>query len=463
MSFRKIAIITYALLLGAYPSIISARTNTVTTGLSMSYDIDDRQFETASTERDMGSEDQSNDNDSMYDYERFTIQPKIHFISDSKKDHFELKVAPTVKYDLIGSDTDWDTDLFLSGDSEITKSWQARGSTSFLRKDSADTSTGDTDDPQLSSDIGRSRYWQNSLKFGSKHLYGQQSFVDLGFDSTFLRYDDSDVDNLQDYDRYVVRLKNGHRFDTKWKSTANLDVTRGEYEMSEDELSDDLMEYRFLADVAYKSTRQHNVSLKYNYIGTRYDEALQEDGDIQQIRITSQYDFSRQLSVTLGGGPSYQKSEDRDANWGGNGIGELTYSSKHSSVNFSVEKAYDVENFSGTTQRGFVDYWDTRFSVEYALLAQLDFDGHISYRYEDREEPSTASQSILEGDDTLSVTEYHQDYYTTGVGLQYTFMQNYGASLRYTFTKKESEQIGEDYDDHRLLLTLSWNQEIYRW
>lgn len=147
---------------------------------------------------------------------------------------------------------------------------------------------------------------------------------------------------------------------------------------------------------------------------------------------------------------------------GGNGLAEINYLIQHGSFTFAVEKRYDVDNFSGTDERGFIDYWDTRALFNYKLSDHLSLNSRISYRYEDRESPAVATEETVTSEPSTPLT-YHKDLITTGLGLHYSFLQYYSAGLNYTFTKQISDRIGDDYDDHRLLFTLSWQQEWLRW
>jgi len=70
---------------------------------------------------------------------------------------------------------------------------------------------------------------------------------------------------------------------------------------------------------------------------------------------------------------------------------------------------------------------------------------------------------VLAGDNAGQLEEYHNDIYTVGAGLSYNFKQFYTAGISYTFIRQDSDRIGQDYDDHRLLLTLSWEKELFRW
>jgi hypothetical protein len=435
-----------------------ARVNIATTGLTLAYDYDDRKYETGST----------NDDD---DYQSIDVTPFIQLISTGIKDRIEIRASPTIRYDLIDSETDWDNDFFLSAERSITKNWRIIGSNSLLRTDyyesstSTDTETTQDTSPELSADLGRNRYWQNTFDLASEHLYGQQSSLSFGFNYIILRNDESDDITYDDYDRYEGRITNEHRFSQDWRTITNLSAVKGDIEtvdptsliVEDKSLSDDLMEYRFRITGENDYSRQTIVSLTYDYIGTRYDEDLQVDGDIYQAQLRWIHNYARQTTITLGAGPSYEKSEGQDSNTGYNGIAEINYQGQHGSLTLGAEKRYDVDNFSGTTERGFVDTWETRLLADYQILSNLIIDSRLSYAYEDRTDSSTDTNGYI------ILERYNNDIYVSGVALRYNFLRNYTASLEYTFTKQESDVVGDDYDDHRVLVSLSWTQDIIRW
>jgi hypothetical protein len=154
------------------------------------------------------------------------------------------------------------------------------------------------------------------------------------------------------------------------------------------------------------------------------------------------------MYTRLGIGPTYEKTEGQSANWSENGIAEVNYAFQHGFINFLVEKTYDVDNFSGSDERGAVDTWESRLAGSYQLKKDIALSGRLSYINEDREE---------EGGD------FQRDRYIAGTVLSYTFWQYYTASIDYTFTKQESDRERDDYEDHRVLLTLSWEKELFRW
>ena len=472
----KISLLTSAFFLTLLTTNAQARVNLVNTGLSLSYDFEDRQYEDINTNRDL-SDTVSGNNDE--EYQSIALTPQIRFISTGIKDRFEVLASPSIKYDLLNYETDWDNNLFLAAERSMNKNWRLIGSNTLLRTDyyesttSSDSQTTQNSTPELSADFGRTRYWQNTLNLTTEHLYGQQSLLDFGFNYVLLRNDESDDQTYEDYDRYEGSITNEHRFTPDWSSIVNLSVIRGDFEntglvssLSEEELlSEDLMEYRFRLTGKNNYSRQTTISLTYDYIGSRYDEDLQVDGDIHQAQLRWLHNYSRQTTITLGAGPSYEKSEGQDSNIGGNGIAEIIYQGQRGSLTLGVEKIYDVDNFSGTNERGFVDTWETRLLADYQLLAALTIDGQLRYTYEDRNDLSVLLDDSLSTNNSnnLALDEYHVDTFIAGVGLRYDFLENYTTSLAYTFLKQESDILGDDYDDHRVILSLSWQQDLLRW
>lgn len=485
------------------PEAPYARVNSLTGGLAVSFDYDDRNYDSNTPLSESFFDNQRED-----DYKRFVLTPLAAFKSSSERDNFELRAEPGIKYDLDDYETDWDNNIYGAVDRFITKSWQLRLSDQFLRSDyytadntfssqptAPDPAVSQPVDPQLSTDPGRRRYWRNTLNFFSDSFYREDSLFQLGFSYTALRNDDDGIQagGYEDYDRYVISLVDEHRFNPVWKSSLDFSYVKGDYDSisplvadavigqlvpgvavspANDQLSNDLEEYRLLLGAENNSIDHNPLFLTYNYIGTQYDEPLRNDGDIHQVRFTWEREFSAHLKTKLGAGPSYEKTENRDANWGGNGIAELNYQVEHGFINFLLDKRYEVENFSGNDERGPVDSWDTRVLFGYQLQKDWALSGSLAYLYQDRYAPIVAiERASVTGDPLLVIAnadlndlaEYHRDRYIAGIGLSYTFLEFYMAKIGYTYTNEDYDAIRDDYDDHRILLTLSWQKELFRW
>ncbi|MGB3209925.1 MAG: outer membrane beta-barrel protein [Desulforhopalus sp.] len=445
------------LILALLPAVSHARDNNLRVGLSTSFDYFDRSFD-----------DRSDDDD----YQRIVLSPMVEFKSLSERDSFTLRAAPGIRYDLDDSDTEWDSNFDLAADRYFTRSWQLGVSNNFLRADYSDTDTdlsidpteasqeiAPSNDPQLSPDRGRRRYWRNKVALFSNHFYREDSLIRLNGNYIALRNDESGFRGDQDYDRYTVGILNNHRFNAKWKTNADFRFVRGDFEPSDsnvttanDELSDDVKEYYLGFGLDNESIANNLLSLNYNFVSTKYDEDLQDDGDIHRMRLIWRRDFSSRMYTKLGGGPTYWKTEGRDSEFTWNGIAEFDYKVvEHGFLNFQVEKSTDVDNFSGSDERGIVDTWYSRLSGSYRLQKDLTLSGRLAYLYEDREDPQVNTGDI------------HKDRYTAGTALRYTFWQYYTAGIDYTYTTQDSDRVGDNYDDHRVLLTLSWEKDVLHW
>ncbi len=482
---------TLGLLLLLTPAISLARTNILTAGLSTSYDYDNQQYERVAVDPQVGTvvtAADSRDDDTS----SLALRPLLRWNSNSQDDQFELRAAPSIRYDLIDSESDWDADFALSYARSLTRAWRISAADAFVRSDSYDpegersaytpATENQNTSPELAANRGRSRYWRNTANAASEYQYGQDSLVRLGFDYEVLRNDESEVLSYEDYDRYVVTFTDNHRYNPFWTTGVEVSFVRGEYDentvlaapatldgtilpeadpgLAGNLGTSDLWEYHLLTRVENTSFQHHRLGLAYTYVGTAYDEELENDQDIHELQATWRHDYSQRVTTTLGGGPSYIKTESQDATWGGNGIAALDYRLEHGGLGLAVEKGYEVDNFSGTDQRGVVNFWNTRLYANYQVVEDVTLTGLLEYRHEDREDPTVTSTATPTA---TTLGEYTNEQFTAGGGLTYAFMRYYSAALHYTFIRYESERIGEDYDDHRLLLTLSWEQEWLRW
>jgi hypothetical protein len=437
-----------------------SRTNSLTAGATISYDYYDRR----------GSETPGDDGqpvfpgDSDDDYNRLSLTPLLRYASTGERDSIELTASPSLRYELDDSEFEWDNYLSLVGERAFSQFWQVRGSNRFSRSDYSSDETvfsdgSDTDlqdsgsEPELSSDLGRTRYWRNTLDLASEFQYRQDSLFFVGFNWTVLRNDD-DFRSSDDYDRYGVTLRDEHRFDIRWRSVAEFSAVRGDFQEADDILlSEDLWEYYLFLSLENNSIERNPLFLSYDYIAVKYDDTSQFDDETHQLRLTWRHDASPHLYTILGGGPSYLKPEEGDDSWGYNGIAEVNYLLERGSYRFAVEKGYTADNFSGTDERGIIDFWDAGLSFSRLLTQELSLDGLLGYRWEERTSPTLED----------GFEEYSEERYRASLGLSYRLSQYLSTRLSYSFISQDSDREGDDYDDHRLLLSLSWEQELLRW
>lgn len=435
------------------------------------------------------------------------LTPQLHYIyTYNEDDTVELLFAPSLRHNFAdeeGSFLDFDT-ISTSFYTSITKEWSVFGGNAFSltnkngedgangpEEESASSATSSPVDrsqggtPVLSEERGHVRHYQNTSNLDVRYLYDGENFVQLGGRCDLLREDTSGTKNPNDYNRYTAQLRNEHRFNNNWGTTMQGSYIRGEYEnettlpltaraaqegisAAENEgeasaltVSNDVSEYRFSGSVSNFARSRDVFVFTYEYIGAFYDDTFRKNSTVHEARLSWEHRFSEMWRTSLGFGPSYQKSEGKDAGYGLNGLARLEYLRKRSSFVFQMEKRYDVENFDGTDDRGAVDVWEGRCIVSHQLQKTLSLKGILGYINEQGEEISASRDE--EGTVATAAEEYEKNTYLATMGLEYSFLEDFRAGLRYSFSRLDAERERDSYDEHRVLMSLDWNREWFRW
>lgn len=434
----------FALLLQA--NFVSSRTNSITLGIGSSVDMDER-------DSDNGTED----------YQKISVSPLFHFQSLGQKDDFQLYIKPSFKNDLESSESDWDANVFVEGNKKISKSWSLGVSNLFVRSDyygeavQGGSPQGDTETANLSPDEGRRRYVKNTAKINSQHVYGDKKKISINFEYSLLRNKESATRNYDDFDRYSLAIEQDHRVNVFSSVGYGLEYVYGDFEptnreiaVRDDDAEEDVQEYRGSMFVAVHPDKKNDVIIDYNFNVFTYDTGS-NDSSINNVQLQWKNHCSKRVNTTLGAGVSYIAEENEDAIWGGNGLGGVEYLSKKGSVLFSIEKRYDVENFSGSDQQELLDIWDISVRAKHRLTKKLNTSAKLFYTYEDHDFNSASNSG------------YTSELFGGDLGFELQFAQYLYASLHYYYLQKESDYKEDEYDEHRVLFSLNWRKEVARW
>lgn len=438
------------------------------------------------------------------DYSRFRITPLIGLSSVSARDEFEIRYKPSFRYDVDSYDHDIDHDLTASASRYITQNWELSLDEKFVLSDAVDDDSilATSDSTRLSDNEGRRTYWTNEVKLESHYTYWEDSIFSTGYIYKVLTNEDlREGSNYEDYDRHEVFISAAHRFDSIWKLTLTGRYVRGFYEQvgstvsatdeevetqqdagSEEglvestvatvdqETDNDLREYR--AETILESTliEQHPLSMRYSFYGVDYDDPERSSAAIHDGTLGWKWNVSKDFSFSLGAGPTYQQTEGQDGEWGYNANLGLEYRLERGSLKLTANRGFDRENFSGTDETGLKEYWQSRLEMSYSPLQQLTLSLFASYRYEDQEEITSAEPVVAEGEvpteesPLLTETEFfNRQRYMAGAKIGYDFGQWYKLSLAYDYTHQDSEREDDSYDDHRATITLSYEQDLFKW
>ena len=446
------------------------------------------------------------------DKQQYGIWPEVTVTSQGIKDSYSFRYAPVFKYDDKTSENEVDHYLDLYGEQFITRNWTVSLDNRYQQTDdpslqsnnvALDTTTvagtgqtetsqtetsqteqsstsGNTEsqgispDEELSRDQGRQRYWVNNLRLETNYAFGEESGVGGGYGFKVLR-NDSDDSNYREYDRHNVFANFDYRYSQAIRSSVLLNYVKGLYDdaidpITEESVSGDLDEYRATLRFDYLHGPVDFFPFVYNFVGVKYDNEIQRDSYAHEFTVGWKQDFDSRTHLTFGGGPTYVNGEGVKGEWDYNVYLDFIRDFAHSSFNLFMEKKYDTQNFSGSnTDAGFKDTYNAR--ADYTHQFTQGFSGNIfaRYRWESNLDPqgdafTTASgDSEVTGEESIGDISYDKNIYEVGAGLTYDFLRYYNARLRYSYYVSDGELDRDQYNDHRILFTLSASTDLWRW
>jgi len=486
-----------------YPSMDGdAAVVSVRGGLSTGVDIYDRQYTASPEELEAAGGTVDDDED---DYQRILIRPLIAIDRATERSILSLSYQPGFYYDYDNEEDGVNHAASLSFRNQVSKAWTLSLVDTFQQSDIAEdvaiaetstapmesgatatpATTGQSEGDRISDEEGRRKYTTNTLQFLSDYVYGQDSLLSMGYAYGILRNDDVVDDEYQDFDRHQASLSVGHRLNREWKATLGGQYVRGLYDEPDndtaataaelqaadvpEEPSDDLEEYYADAGVEYDGIARHPLRLDYGLAVYDYDDAALGDSEIHDLTFGWRWNRSPHVTYNLGAGPSYATTDGQDDTWGYNGEIGADYTIERGKFHLGVEKGLERRNFTGEVDdNGLIDYWDGRADFSYQLLQSTTVALFAGYRYEDQDEvvrggvslpPPDAAQQ-LENDLIETVTT---ERFYTGISAKYSFWQWYALDLSYRYSDQTSDDPGDEYDEHQIMLTLSYNKEFFHW
>ncbi|MEA3468569.1 MAG: hypothetical protein U9R57_10160 [Thermodesulfobacteriota bacterium] len=467
-----------------------ARLNTFTGGMTTGYDYDRTKYE--------NSDDEALPARTSY-LKQLSLGPIFILETTSSIDQLTISYNPDYTYDFENSNNDVDHHFSLSGYRSFSKRLLLDLSDTFIYSDDPnDIETDNISDYNSR----RRRYWTNDFNINSTYSYDTGSSFGVGYTYRILRNDDTGPGGYEDYDRHIANLSLQHYINSSWNIGATTSYTRGLFDppdpivvdrigdgleslapgitegVDTQDLSNDLSEYRAGVTLNWILSQRKTFLVSYNFSGTDYDAILRFNTIIHDFTFGAQYQHTTRLSFGLGGGPSYVKTETFEGNLNYNAYANLDYDlSRHSHFTASVEKGYDQENFMSDnntfgSDQGLTEFWQWRMGLSHQLLRDLQADLFISYRDEKQGNFLYGVATGLENENDLQTTDretfreesiFSTDIYEAGGSLNYSFTQDWSTAFHYTYRKQNSDLPNDNYDEHRIYLTLTVQKELFRW
>lgn len=466
-------------------------------GIATGYEFYSRSYDDEEPQKDessSSSSEQARENTSPDDerYNRFRLTPLVVISGESARDSFSLRYSPSLRYDEESADYDVDQAVNANLTYSLTRDWQLQVNDRYVFTDQKIEETiareqqQQAETSELSDNEGIRKYWKNDLSLSSVYRYWEDSSFSLGYSLGHLTHTDVGADSsYEDYVRHGLSLAVGHRFDSVWKLSADSKYSRGLFEPAEQtigqnvtdgedqtEENNDLHEFRASTQLEAGYFEHHLLSLKYGFVGVDYDDPERNTTTLHDLTAGWQWQLFKDTSLFLGAGPSYNKIEEREGNWGYNANARLRYTLERSAFEASVAHGYDVQNFTGTNESGLREFWLSRLDFSHQLVADLSVKLFTYYRHEDQEEltaqqPTGTGSSTTTGsaaEDPLFETDtFNRQRLGAGTSLAYKFARWYAMNLSYNYLLQDSEKIDDSYDEHRLVLSLSMERELFQW
>lgn len=341
----------------------------------------------------------------------------------------------------------------------------------------------------LSRDQGRHRYWNNDLALSTEYAFAEDSLTGAGYTFTVLRNDDSGGNTAgsayDDYDEHDFFGQYAYRFNRNWRTDLEGHYILGIFdeqtlalpERVEEELNqldaqdNDLQEYHLTINIEYDRSEKDSFPLIYSFIETNYDEPEQADIWAHQATIGWDHAFNEHTKLSVGVGPSYVGSQDLDGEWNYNAFGTLTRAFQHASLQCILDKQYETNNFTGSSDSGFTDRYHAGLRLDYTHNPDLSMSAFADYTNDILMNPQ--GKYLLAGsvDEGMSPAEqqgvgditYDTKYYTVGIGMLYAVTRWLNASFEYSYFDQDADLPSDRYNEHRFLFTLSAKQDFRHW
>ena len=247
--------------------------------------------------------------------------------------------------------------------------------------------------------------------------------------------------------------------------------------LATEELNDDLEEYHGRFRLNYDWRASDLFFGEYSYSATNYESQLNEDAAIHRLIAGWEHDFTSRLRMTLSAGPTFITYDESDNDTGYNAAAGLVWNLNQSSFTANTAYDYDFENFDGR-RSGLSKIWRSQLGYSYNFTPNLQTRLTTGYERADREEPrdvqvlnaietAVAEPAATDSMDIAPVEEpdnfqYTEETWDAGLSVSYTFQRRYTVSVSYRYADFQSE-YDLDYDEHRVLLSLSATSDIFRW
>ena len=309
---------------------------------------------------------------------------------------------------------------------------------------------------------GRDKYWRNSFGARVDHRFGQDKSIFAEYQNKILRNDNNDQYEDSDVNTGIAGLT--YFFGPKWGTNLEGTYSRRTFDQTSDYAgvpSSDSDFWGGRARLIRRFSQSTDGFLEYTYGNVKFTSGnvlsvvpgfgqptivVNEDYQTHDVRVGVDYAIAEDITLAANVGWAIKVNDVTDNTNGG--VFDLVLRKSFQRGGFRVEAGagYDVGSFNTTSQNfGFTRYYRAGATGDYQLFRRLYGDIYGAYRRD---------KYI----DTFP--ERDEDRYTAGAGITWQPVRWGSIRLGYSWRKNESDVVGFNYTENRILLNLSLSTEL---
>ncbi len=392
-----------------------------------------------------------------------------------------FQYSPGLSYEFKDGETDIDQFLNVKAQRNMSSKWLVTFADRYKYTDDSETyyttaegdQTSGADDgteteDTLSRDQTGRRYWTNAASIRTSYALYEHTMIDGGYTYSVLRNEQgSRGSDYDEYDKHAFSAGLQHDFNPNWRSSIGANVIRGLFDSSSTSSSSnsDLYQYGLSTRIDYVHSNLDAFPFKYSLTTTDYDTSSRSGTTAHQWSLGWEHAMNQHTRVSIGGGPSYAVTEGLDGEWSYNAYLNFSQKFEHTSYSLQLTKEFETNNFSGTDESGLEDTYNARFNIAHQYTKALRGNMFARYSKQSQLDPQGIYRTAtgITPQTTTGDNTYDKDIYEAGVGLNYAFNQWYSLGLRYSYYVSEGQLDSDQYDEHRVILSLDMSKELFRW
>lgn len=371
------------------------------------------------------------------------VSPHFGFRRSGRKNEVSFEYAPEWVYSHRTDETRLDHFLNAGLTATPLRHWVFEVNDRFIKAadpyEDEDPDAAPDQGIRLSDRRGRNRYWTNHFNVGANYEYARQSVAEVSYGNQVLESEDIET---SDFVRHSAEASILHRISQRWEAELAGGFAKGDFDDEEDltSMDSDFSLYRHLSP-------RTRIQGSYGFSKTDYDRN-RADYYSHTISAGMAHQFSATLGMDLAAGYSLLNSDDEgdqdtmyfrasaDKDW------------QRQTLALSASGGFDQQYFSGTDEEGLSRYWQVESLLTRELTRDLTGRVRLSYREDEFLERTPSEKERQFGADAR---------------LSYDFGRWYRFEVRYGFTDLDADAAAESYEDHRFMMQVSANKDLFRW